>query len=163
MDWLLLLTYIGIIILYFLRVLQSKQVLSESHFKHFLFQLLCGVKYLHENRIIHRDLKPGKFSQIVTKYLIDLRTLQHYCSWKDHCHCNHRLQFYHHCEKVFYFTVSLKCTAMHLRRYYKRKKFKSHICIFISICSSVFKFVIVTIMLFHSLRSQIRLDSCCRV
>ena len=44
----------------FCRVLQSKQQLSESHFKHFLFQLLCGVKYLHENRIIHRDLKPGE-------------------------------------------------------------------------------------------------------
>lgn len=41
------------------RVLQSKQVLTESHYKYFLFQLLCGVKYLHDNKIIHRDLKPG--------------------------------------------------------------------------------------------------------
>ena len=41
------------------RVIQSKQELTENHFKHFFFQLLCGVKYLHENRIIHRDLKPG--------------------------------------------------------------------------------------------------------
>ena len=41
------------------RILQSKQPLTETHFKHFFHQLLCGVKYLHLNRIIHRDLKPG--------------------------------------------------------------------------------------------------------
>lgn len=41
------------------RILQSKQPLTENHFRHFLHQLLCGVKYLHDNRIIHRDLKPG--------------------------------------------------------------------------------------------------------
>jgi serine/threonine protein kinase len=41
------------------RVLQSKQSLTEDHFRHFFHQLLCGVKYLHDHRIIHRDLKPG--------------------------------------------------------------------------------------------------------
>lgn len=41
------------------QVIQSKQVLSEAHIKHFLHQLCCGIKYLHDHRIIHRDLKPG--------------------------------------------------------------------------------------------------------
>lgn len=41
------------------RIIQSPQKLTNGHFRHFLFQLLCGVKYLHDNRIIHRDLKPG--------------------------------------------------------------------------------------------------------
>lgn len=47
------------------RVLQSKQPLSENHFRHFAFQLLCGLKHLHLHRIIHRDLKPGNL--LVTK------------------------------------------------------------------------------------------------
>ena len=47
------------------RIIQSKQILTESHYKHFFHQLLCGVKYLHDNRIIHRDLKPGNL--LVTK------------------------------------------------------------------------------------------------
>ncbi len=41
------------------QVIQSKQPLTEIHFQHFMYQLLCGLKYLHDNRIIHRDLKPG--------------------------------------------------------------------------------------------------------
>ena len=41
------------------RVLQSAQELSENHFRYFMFQMLCGIKYMHMNRIIHRDLKPG--------------------------------------------------------------------------------------------------------
>lgn len=40
-------------------VIQSKQVLTDAHIKHFMCQLACGLKYLHDHRIIHRDLKPG--------------------------------------------------------------------------------------------------------
>jgi serine/threonine protein kinase len=40
-------------------IIQSKQSLTEQHFQHFMYQLFCGLKYLHDHRIIHRDLKPG--------------------------------------------------------------------------------------------------------
>ncbi len=40
-------------------IIQSKQPLTEQHFQHFMYQLFCGLKYLHDHRIIHRDLKPG--------------------------------------------------------------------------------------------------------
>lgn len=41
------------------KIIQSKQQLTDVHFRYFFHQLLCGVNYLHQNRIIHRDLKPG--------------------------------------------------------------------------------------------------------
>eukprot|EP01084_Bolivina_argentea_P187263 322605_1 len=47
------------------KIIQSPQPLSDAHFRHFMFQLFKGVRFLHENRIIHRDLKPGNL--LVTK------------------------------------------------------------------------------------------------
>lgn len=41
------------------RIIQSPQALTEAHHRFFMYQLVRGVKYMHEHAIIHRDLKPG--------------------------------------------------------------------------------------------------------
>eukprot|EP00760_Papus_ankaliazontas_P015234 PhM_4_TR16426/c0_g1_i1/m.36234/K14512/MPK6; mitogen-activated protein kinase 6 len=40
-------------------VIRSKQQLEEEHMKYFVYQILCGLKYLHSGRVMHRDLKPA--------------------------------------------------------------------------------------------------------
>ena len=47
------------------RIIQSPQQLGDAHFKHFLFQLLRGIRFSHRNGVIHRDLKPANL--LVTK------------------------------------------------------------------------------------------------
>lgn len=41
------------------RIIQSPQTLTEAHHRFFMYQLVRGVKYMHDHGIIHRDLKPG--------------------------------------------------------------------------------------------------------
>ena len=47
------------------KVIQSPQELGDAHLKHFLFQLLRGVHFLHSYNVLHRDLKPANL--LVTK------------------------------------------------------------------------------------------------
>lgn len=41
------------------RLLQSQTALSSDHTRILMYQLLHGIKAMHENGILHRDLKPG--------------------------------------------------------------------------------------------------------
>ena len=38
------------------QIIRSPQALSEEHIQYFVYQLLCGLKYLHSAHVIHRDL-----------------------------------------------------------------------------------------------------------
>ena len=40
-------------------IIHSVQPLSNEHIKYFLYQILCGVKYIHSANVLHRDLKPS--------------------------------------------------------------------------------------------------------
>lgn len=37
-------------------IIKSKQPLESKHVKYFLYQIISGVKHMHDANIIHRDL-----------------------------------------------------------------------------------------------------------
>ncbi|KAF1333112.1 Cmgc/mapk protein kinase, partial [Globisporangium splendens] len=41
------------------RIIHSKEHLSDDQIQYFIYQLLCGIKYLHSANVLHRDLKPS--------------------------------------------------------------------------------------------------------
>jgi serine/threonine protein kinase len=43
----------------FIPQIRSGQPLTDVHFQAFLYQTLCGLKYIHSANVLHRDLRPA--------------------------------------------------------------------------------------------------------
>ncbi|KAF7966105.1 hypothetical protein HWV62_10210 [Athelia sp. TMB] len=40
-------------------IIRSGQPLTDAHYQSFIYQTICGLKYIHSANVLHRDLKPG--------------------------------------------------------------------------------------------------------
>lgn len=36
---------------------KGEEELTENHYQLFIYQILCGLKYIHSAKVIHRDIK----------------------------------------------------------------------------------------------------------
>uniref|UniRef100_M4BS48 CMGC/MAPK protein kinase n=1 Tax=Hyaloperonospora arabidopsidis (strain Emoy2) TaxID=559515 RepID=M4BS48_HYAAE len=41
------------------RIIHSKESLSDDQVQYFLYQMMCGIHYLHSADVLHRDIKPS--------------------------------------------------------------------------------------------------------
>ena len=46
--------------------------ISEMKIRNIIYQIICGVKYLHSCNIMHRDLKPENILMILSNNLIKI-------------------------------------------------------------------------------------------
>lgn len=41
------------------KIIESNQFMERIHVQHIMYQILCGLKYIHSANVIHRDIKPA--------------------------------------------------------------------------------------------------------
>ncbi|KAL8023654.1 putative rho-associated protein kinase [Plasmopara halstedii] len=41
------------------RIIHSKEIVNDDQIQYFLYQMLCGIHYLHSADVLHRDIKPS--------------------------------------------------------------------------------------------------------
>ena len=51
---------------------KQKLFISETKIRNIIYQIVCGVKYLHSNKIMHRDLKPENILMNINNNIIKI-------------------------------------------------------------------------------------------